>query len=418
MIYYLYCKQKYNKYYTITNCFIVNLYIKKKQLMKYLKLYENVKSHNQIITLSKLIITAIVNRTIKYKKWNDNDDMYENNSALMMYCILPVVLKDIDVRGKGFDINFRNFIKNKKKWFRISVDVKSSDSNVEGVYKRDNFVTYRQNKEIYLYYDKDDIENYFKKLDGDLKKINYYNLSEFLEKGRNSLIHELQHAYDDWNSNSKAFKPNRITPNKNDENKEKKYNTYLKSSHEISAFFTNTTDKVFNQKNINGYYHVYDPTKWEDAMKSFIELYPKWEILNDKIKKRLITRLYQIWDDKYGGNKKFNKKDITEKLKKLVVELRKEYDGEIYIYYYHDNNSIEIKTIKVNSIEIEKNIYKKIIRLADTYRKIITTNVYKGFTTSAIMKAKVYLKEFGFSNNKTNKRDYRFSDDYIRYSRR
>lgn len=379
--------------------------------MKYVKLFENYKSQIFIEKLASLIIKDITKRTIKYKKWDEYNEEYSTD--LLIYSILPSALNNVNTNKHGFDSEFKKFIKDNNKWLRILVEEEYNNSP-KGDYTAHKY----RDKEITLYYSDKDITFYYNSLNGDFSKIEHWNLVNFLNTRKNALEHELQHAYDDWRSNNKFVKYDKNFPYKGSDNYLSKY---YKSSHEISAFFTSTISEIFDYdyrtKSKYGVGEYIDTTKWEDVLQAFMAEFPIWEEQSDKVKKRLTIRLYQIYDNKIG-KRSTPQIDITDKVNKLSGELRKKYGSSIYIFYSHTYNYIKIDKIKVDTIEEEIEIYKEIIRLADINRKTITTNIHKGWTTNAIMKAKKYLKELGFTKNHLSNTDYRFMDDYIRYTKR
>ena len=55
---------------------------------------------------------------------------------------------------------------------------------------------------------------------------------------------------------------------------------------------------------------------------------------------------------------------------------------------------------------------------ADIYRKTIAVDLIKNYTTKSIFYGKQYLKLFGFIKNTKPKRDYKFMEGYIRYTKR
>ena len=385
--------------------------------MKYIKLFENLKTHKQIEHLSELILSALANKTLKEKYWEYRN--YEHNPITLIESILPVVLSKIDNKNQGFDREFKKFIKDKRAWLRIMCD--EMDSKTEGKYDSDRIKFDKNNNiniEIYLYFDMNDVENYFETINKDLNNMTYHNLYKFLLLRKEALIHELQHAYDDWSSDGNAIKLKNISKR---DDKEDSYIKYVKSPHEISAHFTHIASRILEygyKYQPDGYYGItYNNDTWKGAAEIFKKEFPRWEKQKPSVKKRLITRFYELWYDRYGKKDK-QSKDITENVKKLVNEMRNDYGKEIYIYYHTDLNAIIIHTMKVETIENEKVIYKKLIRLADIYRKTIAVSLYKGYTTNAIGKAKEYLKEYGFIKNTKPKRDYKFREDYIRYSKR
>lgn len=382
--------------------------------MKYLLLYENLQSQKSIEKLAVLIINGLTNRNIKYDKWNE-DNFYEFKNKTDEFISLFVtfnVTTGIDVVAKNFNREFQKYIKDKKNW--LNVNIENKNSNIKGQYQKFSHA------EITLFYTKNEIDDYLEDIDNDFTNIKYSNLEKFLSLRKESLIHELQHSFDDWRSKGKYIDTKKYNSwTMKHGTKDEQYTKYATSPHEISAFFTGIISKIidfsYNPK-YDSYYKNFKLDNWESVYTEFKDLFPKWEEQTNDVKKRLTNRLYVAWQDKVGNKKESI--DVTEKLSKLVTELRDKYGKDIYIRYTHFNNQIDIDELKVNSIKDEKDIYKKVIWFADRYQKILTLDLYKGFTTSALGKAKEYLKDFGFFANKGSKMDYRFREGWLRYTKR
>lgn len=390
-----------------------------------IKLFERYENHDNIKKLADLIIMAIANRTIKYDKWNKGDkDIYQSSPSTMMGMILPVVLADIDVKGKGFTREFRNFIKDKKQHFRVLAETMGKNSRTKGAYFPDNLDTYKKRVRIELYYDKDSIDNYFyDTLDSNISNMNRYNLHKFLNLRKNTLEHELQHAFDDYRSKGKFNKGTVLLPSDvNSPNYISKYKDYVNSSHEISAFFTNTASKVLDvsYKNKSKWYadSYYDPSNWDKVSNAFKSEFPSWDSVDTNVQKKLMKRLYQLYSTMYPS--KIKGKDIKDKVKSLEKYLINKYNTDkIMLWYNHDHNYIIIDEMYANSEEDEESILKEILKLADTYKKIVGINLYKKHTSIYLTKSRKLLRSLGFFDNyKSNKRDYRFREEWIRYSKR
>lgn len=388
--------------------------------MKFVKLFERYKNHNNIVKLASLIINAIANRTISYDKWNKGDkEIYDNSPNNLMDNILPIILSNIDVKGKGFDKEFIKFIKDKNIWFRISTHIASDKTNKRGEYIFDNNTDKKQ-LQINLYYNYNDVVDYYNSLNEDISNMNYHNLVKFLNIRKNTLEHELQHAYDDRRSDGKAFKNIVRLPNRESDDYIEKHKEYSNTEHEISAFFTNTATKIldYSYKNDRDLFSSYNLSNWKDCIEAFKREFPNWSNVTPETKKKLISRFYILWAKQF--KKKIKNIDITDKVKILQETLRSKYNtNDILLWYYHDNNYIKISEMYANSTEDEESILKEIIKLADTYRKTVGISVYKKHTSIYVMKTKKLLRVLGFNKNYgTSKSDYRFREEWIRPSKR
>ena len=136
-----------------------------------------------------------------------------------------------------------------------------------------------------------------------------------------TLIHELQHIYDDFRSDTKAFKSKEQTEYTKLQKKATQlddvfreeyleslemYKKYLNLPHEIWARFTQlihgikltTSDMVTND---NGdYYFKYDMRNLNQVMKDFDTYYRGVEYLTPEMRKRLIRKLSQFWHKEQG----------------------------------------------------------------------------------------------------------------------
>lgn len=103
---------------------------------------------------------------------------------------------------------------------------------------------------------------------------------------RETLIHEVQHAFDNWRSKGKAFQSKQAlkyqeSPNKSD-------TAYLRLPHELSSRFTEAISKIDSGKLIPMTYFL------EDFKKNFIG----WDEMTPNIQKRLIRRASNFWQSK------------------------------------------------------------------------------------------------------------------------
>lgn len=128
-----------------------------------------------------------------------------------------------------------------------------------------------------------------------------------------TLLHELQHAYDDYRSKGKFIKKNFTG---------KKLETYYRSNHELNAYFTDTISKVV-------FYTVdYEetPTSIDDGIvivirkindfniikQNFINQFKGWSYLTEDIKKKIIHRLGKYYIMVNEKIQKYNKEKHTK----------------------------------------------------------------------------------------------------------
>ena len=118
---------------------------------------------------------------------------------------------------------------------------------------------------------------------------------------RSTLIHELQHAYDDWRSGGKYDK------NKQTSDYKKKYTKdtlsggevtfdtdhwakYAQLPHEYWARFSQTVRDIFM------FPAAYEKP-FSDIQKKFVGKFPGYKIMQEPDKKRLFKALYKYWDE-------------------------------------------------------------------------------------------------------------------------
>lgn len=106
-----------------------------------------------------------------------------------------------------------------------------------------------------------------------VENFNHIIVNNFIELFRQTIIHELQHWYDDIRSKGKYF----------DRNLNNNHEQYLNLSHEISARFTQNVSKLDD---------VIEYNDFKDYLKHFIAMFNGWKNLDEKIKKRLTVRLF------------------------------------------------------------------------------------------------------------------------------
>lgn len=193
--------------------------------------------------------------------------------------------------------------------------------------------------------------NFYDKLTQDALKDKEHDYKDtyftFWYAFHSTLEHEIQHAYDDFRSNSKLFqsKPTKqyldkhTLPNgkevnyTNAEERTKKYREYLNLQHEVWARFTQAVnetrfikgDFAISPEGID--YLKYEMKPLDVVIKDFKIEFDGWRILPDAMKKRLLARVSAYWHKEMENLDKTNEKSIErekEALKKYqVAEVRK-----------------------------------------------------------------------------------------------
>lgn len=126
------------------------------------------------------------------------------------------------------------------------------------------------------------------------------------------LAHELQHAYDYFISSGKMFMRKKtqkyfdivqsynIKSDSTPEESNKIFKKYLRLPHEVNARFTQAFQKIRMFKS-NGF-NAKIKKPFETVLSDFKMYYDHWDDLSPTMQRRLIQRLYTMWD-KYNPNK-------------------------------------------------------------------------------------------------------------------
>ena len=222
----------------------------------------------------------------------------------------PVRLLDVYQENPKKFPTLQNFIINSKIMIHFT---KPSDSGRLGDYSHYDEEEYDETKSrtIRLYPRHqffEDITNKFQ----EVKNISYKDIYFTMWYAFNSTLqHELQHAYDDFRSNSKIFQTKR-----NDKYMDKyllpsgreyaptdptlageKHISYLKLQHEIWARFTQAINEIhFTSvdfaKTPEGLMYVeYSMHPLEKVLKDFQYKFTGWRAMSDDVKKRMIRRV-------------------------------------------------------------------------------------------------------------------------------
>jgi len=171
----------------------------------------------------------------------------------------------------------------------------------------------RRERAIRIFYDEEYISNFVNRKyeeKGDLK--DYELKSLFKKEFESALLHELQHAYDDYRSGGKIYQTkqwedylekygtkidNAIKDTQIDTIK--KYKEYVNLPHEIWARFIQTISEIkffeavdFDEKTEN---FVYEMNPLNDVIKKFINRFVGLHDISEEMKRKLIKRVAQFW---------------------------------------------------------------------------------------------------------------------------
>lgn len=246
--------------------------------------YENINDLNNLtIDMLKILANHIA------KNCNIlSDDIYLNNPLkLLTNKYTPDIQKFVDSRYLKY-IDF------------VTI---SKEPDIKGLYDQNS-----QGIKLVTKLDKDSI--------GILMSKNEKEIDFYLYKFYPTLLHELQHAFDDFRSDGKFHNQKEYTSNLNNLDK------YTNVKAELDAYFTATVVRLF-------YYdekYIDTPTSDEDYIviveriikdfnnikNQFIDKYPNWHRLNQENKKDLIYQLGKYYIRKKEEIILYNKEKHTK----------------------------------------------------------------------------------------------------------
>jgi hypothetical protein len=236
---------------------------------------------------------------------------------------------------------------------------------------------------ITLYFDKRDFDTNLEQM----KVGNIWKIGNFLDSRRDTLIHELVHAYDDFMSSGKytsgAKRQRRQygAPPPTDEEKLAAHNSYLASPHEINARFGQTI------ANLNT--HSY--STWREYVYGFKTEYYGWDLMSPEVKRRLLVRLAMVWT----ATQRQKQIDIKPFVQKLHNRLHETF-ADLWIAPAHGN--IEIRDLDSLPSKSQAFVLDNVCRLADIFQRQVVT-----WDDLPI------LRGFGFIHNKGRNKDYSIS---------
>lgn len=192
----------------------------------------------------------------------DSNQPYDKDNFFEFLPTLYLNYNDVKY-SKKLSRSFLNIFKSFGKPIKVSFVPLNNDMNLGIYYGRNiNLIKLNCNAKILGNYPEIYVKNF-----------NHIIVNNFIQMFRETIIHELQHWYDDIRSKGKYF-------DKNDNNN---IQQYLNLSHEISARFTENVSKL---DDVNEY------DNFKDYFEHFINMFDGWKNLDEKIKKRLTVRLF------------------------------------------------------------------------------------------------------------------------------
>jgi hypothetical protein len=382
-----------------------------KHILSY-PLFENVQMQTDIQKLADIITIEIANVAAR-KISKDIEDEFER----MAYYI--VSNKDITAKmvGKGFSREFFTLIK--KNWLTVIYKDKPYRSTAKGTYGEGTINVHISED------DQKEITDYISQMiDKEIKNVNTFNFAHrIVKKYHSTLVHEIQHAVDDYLSNGKYRDKNHAKA-KDQLYNNQNYDDYYKLSHEINARYTQTvSDMGYSTGYVDKWGFAVSPSEfnWDNYLKCFQNRFIGWDLITDEQRKRLISRLSQQYSYMTRNREKLSI-DIKRNVERLEKELR-ETGVKLYMYYHHSRDYIQINQFLAPDEETEKVAMEKIVKLAETYRKTVGLSPYKGYAGIKYKSFIPMLKSLGFVGNANNKKyggrkDYSISDTMFRYPKR
>ncbi|MFW6219892.1 MAG: hypothetical protein ACOC33_03550 [bacterium] len=268
-----------------------NLYEPKGLDPTHVKLFETYKSIDEIKKLATRIIDKIAEENYEYYN--------EKGKFNFLY---GTYLKSID--SSKFD-DLKEFIENAN--ISITVQPKKNDSHKGdyGTYP-DGKYNPRDERDITIYVDygllEERINEKLKERNNNMTQSDLFNILFY--SLYTTLIHELQHAYDDYRSGGKALQTKEFKKYIQDKTRDKinsdleSAKKYLNLPHEIWARFTQAVDRISfyeadYEKDKYGFQFKMVPLK--KLAKDFARKFDGFSILSDKMKRKLINKIVQFW---------------------------------------------------------------------------------------------------------------------------
>ena len=255
--------------------------------MKWIKTFESLTSQKYLEILVNDIIKLMVKRTVLY-------DIEEKDGLKYLNYINGAYLPYLDI--SNYDEELQRFIKETK----IGIVPEKNH------FARGSYHSQKEMKMIYL----DIPDKFIEKVNNKLENSNLEQalFIEFYFQFDSTLLHELQHAWDDWKSNGKTFfnkkwgrfvdKKKKLVKSDSFSKEESDINRlYMNLQHEINARFTQTIKKInFGEvDNLDYYVPIETMISLEKVLKDFKSNFDGYHMLSPKDKKRIINRVVLYW---------------------------------------------------------------------------------------------------------------------------
>lgn len=355
--------------------------------------YESIKEIRQ---LASDVLLALSEKNL------DNVINWHNKSKDSVYLwFASVSLFEVYYKNKEKYQKLKEFLQSSKKTNIYLSNNKYTDKDTKGTYSfidQKNYNPYLQ-REINLYYDQNEL---IEKLDRDIDQskgfgheYGYKSLyTTIFYMFYSVLVHELQHAYDDFRSNSKIYKTKKTEKFFNDkiEYDEKKdweaymskIKRYLNLNHEVWARFSQAMDKLrfYNSELVDGEKGMYFKMEMKDlksVLSDFKSIFHGFHALNDKTKRILLRKVSQFWhiEKEKIDKKNKNPEILREYLEREMVNLKQYFNmsedekkkGLPSQYYYFFEQFLEEMDIDFK-IEDDGNEMEIVENLPKTHPKI------------------------------------------------
>jgi hypothetical protein len=282
-----------------------------------------------------------------------------------------------------FDTQMQRFIKGAK---TLRLEVRLKTGRVRGYY------TSGGQPEITLFISPENYAKFQAALDE--HRHLYYLLQELFANSRDTLIHELQHAYDDWASQGK-YRDNAKTQAAQTARRSPPevfgQTLYLQDPIEISARYRQT---VYNLGAVGS-------ITWNEYLTKFRWNFEGWRLIAPEEQKRLIGRLAAYW----MSQRPAQQRDIAADFTLFKTHLKARFPG-LYVSYSADSGAISIDDFGTTDKATRDLILGAIVRFADIRGKIVAV---AGLPLSPATKA------MGFVSQKSRNRNYALSWDTTIY---
>lgn len=324
-----------------------------KKIRKHIRkiLSESYDSINEIKELSNDVLRVMARQNSDYVKRQKKQGIED----IRLY---PTKLLDVYQEFPKKYPTLANFLTNSN--ILVMPIYLKKDTNVKGNYTytdEENYDTTRS-RDIRLYYGNKFIESLsYKMADG--KELGDIDLFSTLYYAFHSILsHEIQHAYDDFRSNSKLYQtkkaknffataektPFEDIPSADWKKQAERNKKYLNLQHEIWARFTQTIKELrfykmdFALDKDNDDYITYEIYPILEVVQDMRRNFSGWNLLTPKMKRKLIGKTAQFWHKKLEELPAKNEKEMEDLKKRKEEKLEPvlaENSSELAQFLYH-----------------------------------------------------------------------------------